>query len=55
MIVDCYEPEAYANKIIQIRENDDLEALSVEMRDRVKNAFSYDVVNNRIYAELKKI
>ena len=55
MIVDGYDPQAYADKIIQIRENYDLKKLSIEMRDRVKTAFSYNVVNKRIYEELKKI
>lgn len=55
MIVEGYEPQAYAEKIIQIREKYDLRELSVKMRDRVRDAFSYDVVNTRIYEELKKI
>ena len=55
IIVDGYVPQAYAEKIIQIRENCDLRELSVKMRDRVRDAFSYDVVNTRIYEELKKI
>lgn len=55
MIVDGYDPQAYAEKIIQIRENYDLRELSVKMRDRVRDAFSYDIVNTRIYEELKKI
>ena len=33
----------------------DLKELSVKMRDRVKEIFSHDVVNKRIYEELKKI
>ena len=55
LIVEGYEPQAYAKKIIQIRENYDLRELSVKMRDRVRDAFSYDVVNNRIFEELTKI
>lgn len=55
LIVDGYEPQAYAEKIIQIRETMDLKELSVKMRDRVKETFSHDVVNKRIYQELKKI
>ena len=55
LIVEGYEQQAYAKKIIQIRENYDLRELSVKMRDRVRDAFSYDVVNNRIFEELTKI
>ena len=55
LIVNGYEPQAYAEKIIQIRETMDLRELSVKMRNRVKETFSYEVVNKRIYQELKKI
>lgn len=55
LIVDGYEPQAYAEKIIQIRETMDLKELSVKMRNRVKETFSHEVVNKRIYEELKKI
>ena len=55
LIVDGYEPQAYAEKIMTIRETMDLKELSVKMRDRVRGTFSHDVVNKRIYEELKKI
>lgn len=55
LIVDGYEPQAYAEKIMKIRETMDLKELSVKMRDRVRGTFSHDVVNKRIYEELKKI
>lgn len=55
LIVDGYEPKAYAEKIEFIRENCDLRELSIKMRNRVKDNFSFDIVNNRIYKELQKI
>ncbi len=55
LIVDGYEPQAYADKISYIRENLDLREISIKMRDRVRDNFSFDIVNNRIYKELQKI
>ena len=55
LIVDGYEPQAYADKIEFIRENYDLRELSIDMRNRVRDNFSFDIVNNRIYKELQKI
>ena len=55
LIVDGYEPQEYADKIEFIRENYDLRELSINMRNRVRDNFSFDIVNNRIYKELQKI
>lgn len=55
LIVDGYEPKAYAEKIDWLRNNCDMRALSLQMRDRVRDNFSFDIVNNRIYEELKKL
>ena len=55
LIVDGYEPQSYAEKIIQIRETMVLKELSIKMRNRVKEMFSHEVVNKRIYKELKKL
>lgn len=55
LIVEGYEPQLYAEKIIQVRETMDLKELFVKMRNRVKETFSHEVVNKRIYEELKKI
>lgn len=55
LMVDGYEPQAYADKIEFIRENYDLRELSINMRNRVRDNFSFDIVNNRIYKELQKI
>ncbi len=55
LIVDGYEPQAYADKISYIRENLDLREISIKMRDRVRDNFSFEIVNNRIYKELQKI
>lgn len=55
LLVDGYDPQCYADKIAYIRENFDMEKLAVQMRDRVKDNYSFDFVNNRIYEELKKL
>ena len=55
LIVDGFEPQSYADKIEYIRENYDLREISIRMRDRVRDNFSFDIVNNRIYKELQKI
>lgn len=55
LIVDSFEPQAYADKISYIRENCDLQEISINMRNRVRDNFSYDIVNNRIYNELQKL
>ena len=55
LIVDGYEPQAYADKIEFIWKNYDLKELSINMRNRVRDNFSFDIVNNRIYKELQKI
>lgn len=55
LIVKGFEPQAYADKISYIRENYDLYELSILMRDRVRDNFSFDIVNNRIYKELQKL
>lgn len=55
LIVNGYDPQTYSEKIIQIRTTMDLKELSVKMRNRVKETFSYEVVNKRIYSELKKL
>lgn len=55
LIVDGYDPQAYADKIDHILSTCDLHQLAVKMRDRVRDNFSYQLVNNRIYEELKKI
>ena len=55
LIVNGYEPQAYADKISYIRENYDLQEISIKMRDRVRDYFSFDIVNNRIYNELQKL
>ena len=55
LVVDGFEPQAYADKISYIRENYDLNEISSKMRDRVRDNFSFDIVNNRIYNELQKL
>lgn len=55
LVVEGWEPQAYADKIAYVREAYDLREISVRMRDRVKENFSYEVVNKRILEELKKI
>lgn len=55
LIVEGYSPEAYANKIDIIRSSYDFKELSVKMRDRVKNNFSYKVINDRILKELQEL
>ena len=55
LIVENFEPQAYADKISYIREHYDLHEISVKMRDRVMDNFSYNIVNSRIYKELQKI
>lgn len=54
LLVDGYDPLSYAEKIVYIRENIDMNKLSVLMRNRVRDNYSFDFVNNRIYEELKK-
>lgn len=54
-IVEGWNPRAYADKITYIRENYNLQDIAVEMRNRVRDEFSFDVVNDRIYEELKKL
>lgn len=54
-IVEGWNPQAYADKITYIRENYNLQDVAVEMRNRVRDEFSFDVVNDRIYEELKKL
>lgn len=55
LIVDGYDPQAYADKIACVRNTYDLKEVSVQMRDRVKENFSYELVNERIFKELKKL
>lgn len=55
LIVDGFEPKAYADKIAYIRENLDMKEIAQKMRDRVQDNFSFDIVNKRIAEELKKI
>lgn len=55
LIVDGYEAKAYAERIEWLRSNCDMRKLSVQMRDRVRENFSFDIVNNRIFEELKKL
>ena len=55
LLVDGYEPQSYADKIMYIRENLDMYALAVKMRDRVKENYSFNLVNNRIFEELKRL
>ncbi len=55
LIVDGFEPQAYADKISYIRECCNLQEISIKMRNRVKDNFSFAIVNNRIYKELQKI
>ena len=55
LIVQGYESKAYAEKIEWIRDNCDMRELSIQMRDRVRDNFSFDIVNNRIFEELKKL
>ncbi len=55
LIVDGFEPKAYADKIAYIRENLDMKEIAQKMRDRVQDNYSFDIVNNRIAEELKKI
>lgn len=55
LIVEGFEPEAYADKISYIRENLDMKEISKKMRDRVQDNFSFDIVNNRIAEELRKL
>ena len=55
LIVDGFDPQAYADKISHIRKNCDLQEISIKMRDRVRENFSFDIVNSRIYKEIQKI
>lgn len=55
LIVDGYAPKKYAEKIEYIRNNRDMRELAIHMRDRVRNKFSFDIVNNRIFEDLKKL
>lgn len=55
LIVDGYEPKAYAEKIEYLRNNCDMRELAIRMRDRVRNNFSFDIVNKRIFEDLQKL
>ncbi len=55
LVVDGYDPQDYANKIEYLMEHCDLKKLAVEMRDRVRDNFSYEVVNEHVCDELSKI
>ncbi|MDO4738300.1 MAG: glycosyltransferase family 4 protein [Bacteroidales bacterium] len=55
LLVNDYNPQSYASKIAYIRENLDMDKLAIQMRDKVKDNYSFDIVNNRIYEELKKL
>lgn len=54
-VVDGYTPQTYADKIAYVRENYDLREIAIKMRNRVRDNFSFDIVNNRIFEELQKI
>lgn len=55
LVVDSYNPQTYADKIIDLRENHDLHDISIKMWNRIRDNFTFDIVNNRIAEELKKI
>ena len=46
-------PLTYAEKILWIIENCDLEVLATQMRDRVREKFAFSVVNQRIADEMR--
>ena len=53
LVVDGFEANAYAEKILWIIENCDLEVLATQMRDRVREKFAFSVVNQRIADEMR--
>lgn len=53
LVSEGFDPHTYADTISDIRENYDQQELSIKMRDRVRDNFSFDIVNNRIYKELQ--
>lgn len=55
LVVDGYNPEDYAERIAYIIDNYDMQKLAMEMRQRVVDYFSYEVVNTRIYNELRSL
>ena len=55
LVVDGYNPKDYADRIAHIIENYDMQKLATEMRQRVVDHFSYEVVNTRICNELRSL
>lgn len=53
MVVDVFDASGYAEKIIWVMENCDLEKLAIQMRDRVREKFAFSVVNKRIADEMR--
>lgn len=55
LAVNGWEPQDYADRIAHIRETCDLQEIAVKMRNRVMENYSREVVNKRLFEELKKI
>lgn len=55
LIVEGFEPKSYADRITYVRENLDMREIAQKMRDRVRDNYSFDIVNKRIYKELQKL
>lgn len=55
LVVDGFEPQSYAKRIDYIMRYCDLRKLAEKMRDRVRERFSYEVVNGSVCDELRKL
>ena len=55
LVVDGYDPKDYAERIEYIIQNCDMQQLAEEMRQRVVDYFSYEVVNARICEALRTL
>lgn len=55
LVVKGYNPEDYAERIKFVVENFDIQIIAEEMRKRVVDKFSYEIVNTRICQELRSL
>lgn len=55
LVVNSFRPEDYAHVIESILSSHKVQLLSCEMWKRIKDVFSFEKVNNRIYQEICKV